>query len=155
MNEDTFWQLIHDCTPSAPDPDAERLAAALTARLSAGPLATVIGFAEHLSWALYRLDRREYGHGLSGDRFLYTRAAVVAAGRDVHEATLGDPRLFAPYAQGLTWAESLLYVPDVAYERLTGEEWDRSTRYSYESSSNIAGWAEARTALKPTPGGRP
>ncbi|WP_267885763.1 MULTISPECIES: hypothetical protein [unclassified Streptomyces] len=30
MNENAFWQLIGDCTPSMPDPDAEQLAAALT-----------------------------------------------------------------------------------------------------------------------------
>jgi hypothetical protein len=28
-----------------------------------------------------------------------------------------------------------------AYEHITGEEWDRSTRYSYESYSNAAGWS--------------
>ncbi|MFI1092805.1 DUF4240 domain-containing protein [Streptomyces sp. NPDC020917] len=147
MNEDDFWQLIDACTPSVPDldadPDADALAAALVERLSAGPAATVVGFAERLAWALYRLDRREYGQDLSGDAFLYTRAAVVAAGRAAYEAALGDPRLFAPYARGLVWAESLLYVPDEAYRRITGEEWGRHTRYSYESYANTAGWAGA------------
>ncbi|MFE2423675.1 DUF4240 domain-containing protein [Streptomyces hokutonensis] len=145
MHENTFWQLIDDCTPPTPDPDAEQLAAALTYRLSAGPLVTVVGFAEQLSWALYRLDRREFGNrkGLSGDGFLYTRAAVVAAGRGTYEATLHDPRLFTPYVEDLIWAERLLYVPDEAYGRITGEEWDRSTRYSYESYSNTEGWADA------------
>ncbi|MFF5300753.1 DUF4240 domain-containing protein [Streptomyces sp. NPDC013161] len=145
MNEDTFWRLIDDCTSPTPDPDAEQLAATLTHRLATGPLATVVGFAEQLSWALYRLDRKEYGRGLSGDCFLYTRAAVVAAGRDAYEATLRDPRLFTPYADDLIWAETLLYVPDEAYRRITGEEWDRGTRHSYESYSNTEGWADART----------
>ena len=54
---------------------------------------------------------------------------------------LADPALFAPYVNGLVWAESLLYVPDEAYKELTGEEWDRSTRYDYETGSNAAGWA--------------
>ncbi|MEV7816580.1 DUF4240 domain-containing protein [Streptomyces flaveolus] len=143
MNENAFWQLIGDCTPSMPDPDAEQLAAALTNRLTAGPLATVIGFAEQLSWALYRLDRKEYGHDLSSDSFLYARAAVVAAGRETYEAVLRDPQLFVPYAADLTWAENLLYVPDEAYRRITGEEWGRNTRYSYESYSNTAGWTGA------------
>lgn len=143
MNEDSFWQLIDDCTPSGPDPDAEHLAAALTNRLAAGPPETIAGFAEQLAGVLYRLDRREYGQDLSADAFLYTRAAVVAAGRDTHEAVLRDPALFTPYAEELVWAESLLYVPDVAYRRLTGEEWDRDTRYSYESYANTAGWPEA------------
>ncbi|MFJ9250421.1 hypothetical protein [Streptomyces sp. NPDC101776] len=34
-------------------------------------------------------------------------------------------------------------MPDKAYGRITGEEWDRSTRYSYESYSNAEGWAAA------------
>lgn len=140
MNEDGFWQLIAECSPSTPDPEGDQLAAALTARLANGPVSDVVGFAEQLSWALYRLDRREYGKGLSGDAFLYTRAAVVAAGREVYGSVLRDTERFLVFAQDLVWAESLLYVPDNAYEHLTGEEWDRRTRYSYESHSNTAGW---------------
>ncbi|MFE3270830.1 hypothetical protein [Streptomyces sp. NPDC059215] len=49
MNGNAFGQLIVDCTPSTPDPDAEQLARALTSLLSAEPLATVIGFAGQLS----------------------------------------------------------------------------------------------------------
>ncbi len=141
MNEDTFWQLIEDCRPPGPDPDAELLAAAVTERLAQSPLSLVTGFAEQLSWMLYRLDRKEYGQALSGDAFLYARAAVVAAGRTVFDSVLQDAATFAPYATNHIWAESLLYTPDRAYERITGEEWDRDTRYSYESYSNTEGWA--------------
>lgn len=141
MTEDEFWQLIDACTPAVPDPEAEHLAPALTARLSAGPVSAVAGFAEQLTWALYRLDRREFGGELSGDQFLYTRAAVVAAGRREYERVLADPLRFRPYATDLVWAEALLYVPDTAYRHLTGEEWDRATRHSYESYSNAEGWA--------------
>lgn len=141
MNEDTFWQLIDACRPTGPDPDSERLAAALTEHLARSPVFVVTGFAEHLSWALYRLDRKELGLGLSGDSFLYTRCAVVAAGREVFEGVLRDPRTFTPFATDLVRAESLLYAPDQAYERITGEEWDRNTRYCYESYSNTSGWA--------------
>jgi hypothetical protein len=143
MDEDAFWQLIEACSPATPDPEGDGLAAALTARLADGPIAEVVGFAEQLSWALYRLDRKEYGDDLSSDQFLYTRAAVVAAGREEYESVLRDPRRFMPYADDLVWAESLLYVPDDAYKRLTGDEWDRGTRYSYESYSNTAGWTDA------------
>lgn len=140
MNENAFWQLIEACSPSVPDPEGDELAAALTAHLMNGPVHEVVGFAEQLSWALYRLDRKEYGDGLSGDQFLYTRAAVVAAGREEFERVLRDPERFTPYADGLVWAEALLYVPDHTYEHLTGDAWDRGTRYSYESGSNAAGW---------------
>ncbi|MFF3606917.1 DUF4240 domain-containing protein [Streptomyces sp. NPDC002463] len=141
MNEDAFWQLIEECRPSGPDPDAELLVAGMTERLARSPLSLVIGFAEQLSWALYRLDRKEYGHDLSADAFLYTRAGVVAAGRAVFDSVLQNPAVFAPYAADSVWAEGLLYAPDRAYERMTGEEWDRATRYSYESYSNTEGWA--------------
>ncbi|MFI6107619.1 DUF4240 domain-containing protein [Streptomyces sp. NPDC051310] len=143
MNENAFWQLIDACSPSLPDPEGEELAAALTARMAHGPVSDVVGFAEQLSWALYRLDRKEYGDGLSSDQFLYTRAAVVAAGREEYESVLRDPQRFMPYANALIWAEALLYVPDSAYKRLTGDAWDRSTRYSYASYSNTAGWTDA------------
>ncbi|ARE78436.1 hypothetical protein B6R96_34590 [Streptomyces sp. Sge12] len=68
--------------------------------------------------------------------------AVVAAGRTVFDSVLQDPAAFAPYATDLIRAECLLYAPDRAYERITGEEWDRDTRYSYESCSNTEGWAD-------------
>ncbi|MFF2079299.1 DUF4240 domain-containing protein [Kitasatospora sp. NPDC058162] len=141
MDEDAFWQLIAECRPPGPDPDAERLAAEVEARLADAPLSAVIGFAEQLATALHRLDRREYGADLSGDASLYTRAAVVAAGRAEYEAVLGDPELFRPYVRDLRWAEALLYAPDQAYRRLTGREWDRSTRHNYESYANTEGWA--------------
>lgn len=142
MNEDAFWQLIEDCRPTEPDPDAELLAATLTERLVQSPLSLVIGFAEQLSWALYRLDRKEYGHDLGGDAFLYTRAAVVAAGRTEFDSVLQHPSAFTSYAIAPIWAEPLLYTPDQAYKRITEEEWDRDTRYSYESFSNTEGWAD-------------
>ena len=142
MNEDAFWQLIEDCSPTEADPDAELLAATLTERLAQSPLPWVIGFAEHLSWALYRLDRKEYGHDLGADAFLYTRAAVVAAGRTEFDSVLKDPSAFTPYVLDLIWAEPLLYTPDRAYQRITGKEWDRETRYPYESCSNTEGWAD-------------
>ncbi|MFM9700806.1 DUF4240 domain-containing protein [Streptomyces europaeiscabiei] len=143
MDENTFWQFIDECRPDGRDPDAEGLAEALVARLVGGSVSGVVGFAEQLAWVLYRLDRKELGDDLSSDGFLYTRAAVVVEGRDVYEAVLRDPSGFIPYATGLVWAEPLLYVPDLAYRQITGEEWGRETRYSYESYSNAEGWAEA------------
>ncbi|MFI0939703.1 DUF4240 domain-containing protein [Streptomyces sp. NPDC021020] len=80
---------------------------------------------------------------MSADAFLYTRAAVVAAAREEYERVLRDPARFLPFANGFVWAEALLHVPDTAYERLTGDAWDRRTRYSYESYSNTAGWTNA------------
>ncbi|MFI6283159.1 DUF4240 domain-containing protein [Streptomyces sp. NPDC051018] len=142
MDENTFWQFLDECRPDGPDPDADLLAEALTARLSKGPVSDVVGFAEQLARLLYGLDRREYGSEQSADAFLYTRCAVVADGRDAYARVLGDPAAFTPYAEELIWAESLLYVPDHAYRHLTGEDWHRGTRYSYESYANEDGWAD-------------
>ncbi|MGW4028994.1 DUF4240 domain-containing protein [Streptomyces sp. NPDC004838] len=142
MDENDFWQLLEECRPAGPDPDADGLAEALTSRLSRGTVPEVIGFAEQLARLLYRLDRREYGDELSGDAFLYTRCAVVADGRNAYERVLGDTAAFRPYAEEFIWAEGILYVPDNAYEHLTGEKWNRDTRYSYESYSNTEGWAD-------------
>ncbi|MFJ9250281.1 DUF4240 domain-containing protein [Streptomyces sp. NPDC101776] len=75
MNEDVFWQLIDECSPSPPDPDGHQLAAALTTRLAKGPVFNVVGFAEQLAWALYRLDRKEYGDDLL--RLLILMSPVV------------------------------------------------------------------------------
>ncbi|MDE3725032.1 DUF4240 domain-containing protein [Nocardiopsis sp. N85] len=145
MDEDFFWRLIDEGRAGSPTPDidADHLTAFLTERLSNGTVAQVVGFAEQLSLALYRLDRREHGEALSSDAFLYSRAAVVADGRETYEAVLADPVLFAPYAEEPLWAEGLLYVPDRVYEHLTGEEWRRDTRHSYESYSNRDGWASS------------
>ncbi|MFG2115360.1 DUF4240 domain-containing protein [Streptomyces sp. NPDC048718] len=145
MTEEEFWRLIEAHRPAGEDPDAEGLAAALTERLRGGPVSMVIGFAEQLSRLLYLLDGPAWGElgQQSGDSFLYTRAAVVAAGRAEYERTLADPSAFAPYAEDLVWAEPLLYVPDRAYKEPAGEEWGRETRYSYESYSNTSAWVGA------------
>lgn len=89
-----------------------------------------------------RFKAENYGHGLGADACLYTRAAVVAAGRTEFDSVLPDPSAFTPYARDLIWAEPLLYTPDRAYRRITGKQWDRETRYSYESCSNTESWAD-------------
>lgn len=49
----------------------------------------------------------------------------------------------APEAATLSARSLSLYVPGDTYKHLTGDEWDRSTRYNYGSYSNAAGWADA------------
>lgn len=72
-----------------------------------------------------------------------TPAAVIAAGSEEYESVFRDPVRFMPYANDLVSAEALLYVPDNACKHLTGDEWVRSARYSYDSYSNTARWTEA------------
>ncbi|MEZ0091014.1 hypothetical protein ABH925_002173 [Streptacidiphilus sp. EB129] len=50
------------------------------------------------------------------------------------------PSGFAPFTATTLEGEWLLYVAQNAYELVTGEEWDRRTRYSFGSYSNRDGW---------------
>ena|SRR6478609_9161835 len=92
-------------------PEAELLAANITERLARPSLSLVTGFAEQLSWKLCQLDRKEYGQDLSGDAFLYTRAAVVAAGRTVFDRVktfqaFSSAKARSPDARSRAWSRS-------------------------------------------------
>ncbi|MFI6944313.1 DUF4240 domain-containing protein [Streptomyces sp. NPDC050418] len=150
-----FWSLIDTLGGKADEPACARLVADLSRR----PVPEIEGFAERLAEALYRLDQEKFGtlpvadltlpdgapFPQSADVFLYTRCAVVAAGRSVWESVFFDVDRFAPYTASEYDGESLLYVPDQAYELATGREWQRQTRYCYESYSNPDGWPHLRT----------
>ncbi|MEV7782845.1 DUF4240 domain-containing protein [Kitasatospora sp. NPDC088351] len=155
MPWERFWQLIDGLGGAAGTADCQGFddaCARLTEVLAERPLEEIIGFGERLAEALYRLDREDFGRlpvlGMelpdgspfpqSDDGFLYARAAVVAAGREVYEDVLGHPERFAPFTASS--CESLLYVHEEAFELVTGAEWDRPTRYDYESCSNREGW---------------
>ncbi|MFJ9951909.1 DUF4240 domain-containing protein [Kitasatospora sp. NPDC091207] len=149
-----FWQLVELLGGEPGTATCHGVAegcARLTEALVDGSVEQVIGFGERLAEALYRLDREELGSlpvrsagfpggpsAQSDDGFLYARAAVVAAGREVYEGVSGAPERFAPFVG--RHCEELLYVHEDAYERLTGEEWDLLTRYDYESCANRDGW---------------
>jgi hypothetical protein len=118
------------------------------------PASDIIGFADHHAEALHRLDQERFGllpvvdlmdrdgnsSPQSADQFLYARCAVVAAGRAVWEDVFFDVDKFAPFTSTRYGGEWLLYVPDQAYELVTGQEWDRSMWYCYETFSNKDGW---------------
>lgn len=149
-----FWALIATLNGEASEAHCQRLAEELSRR----SVADIIGFAERHAEALYRPDQEKFGalpvvnltdrdgspFPTSADQFLYTRCAVVAAGRAVWESVFFDVDKFAPYTSTKYDAEWLLYVPDKAYELATGQEWDRSTRYCYETFSNKDGWPQTR-----------
>ncbi|WP_079406120.1 DUF4240 domain-containing protein [Streptomyces sp. 3211] len=149
-----FWALIATLNGEATQEGCQRLAE----ELSRCPVADIIGFAERHAEALYRLDQEKFGtlpvidltvrdgrpFPQSSDGFLYTRCAVVAAGQSVWEGVFSDVDKFAPYTSTECDGEWLLYVPDRAYELATGDEWDRSTRYCFESYSNRDGWSHLR-----------
>lgn len=150
-----FWALISTLNGEATEESCRRLAEELSRR----SVPDIIGFAERHAEALHRLDQEKFGtlpvvdltarfgspFPQSSDVFLYTRCAVVAAGRAVWESVFFDVDKFAPYTACERDGESLLYVPHRAYELATGEEWDHTTRYCYESYSNEDGWPDLRS----------
>jgi hypothetical protein len=144
MPEDEFWQFIAVLGGSTDADAVERL----TAALRAGGKRKAVSFAERLAATLYELDREvlcdqpvrwlddpegESPIPLSGDTFLYLRAAVVAQGKTVVEQVLADPGvlLTRPWADG----EALLY----AAEEVAGRE--IGTKLSYETGSNQEHWS--------------
>ncbi|MET9619386.1 DUF4240 domain-containing protein [Streptomyces sp. NPDC006464] len=147
-----FWALIATLDGEATLESCQRLAEVLSRR----SVPDIIGFAERHAEALYRLDQEKFGtlpvvdltardgrpFPQSSDVFLYTRCAVVAAGQAVWESVFFDVDKFAPYTSSECDGEWLLYVPDKAYELATGREWNRLTRYSFESYSNKDGWPD-------------
>ncbi|WP_286158424.1 DUF4240 domain-containing protein [Streptomyces sp. CB03911] len=151
MTWDDFWTLID----LLGDRRCCDYATALAEALAELPPARIVDFEERLAEALYRLDRREFGtlpvidmgspekpFPQSDDTFLYSRCAVVAAGRAEYEAVLADPALFAPHTATTLHGEDLLHLAEEAYEEATGEEWDIVTEFDYESCSNKDGWPE-------------
>ena len=102
-----FWTLIDTLGGEASEASCRRLAEELGRR----PVADIIGFAERHAEALYRLDQEKFGSlpvadltdrdgspfPQSADQFLYTRCAVVAAGRAVWEHVFFDVDKFAPF----------------------------------------------------------
>ncbi|MFG2819080.1 DUF4240 domain-containing protein [Kitasatospora sp. NPDC048365] len=157
MSWERFWQLIEVlggeagiATCAVFEDACERL----TELLSDEPTEQIVAFGERLAEALYRLDRAEFGtlpvlgteladgspFPQSDDGFLYSRTAVVAAGRATYESVLGRPDRFVPFTD--MSCQQLLYIHEEAYEAATGEEWDLLTRYDYESCSNEEGWPD-------------
>ncbi|MBX9424665.1 DUF4240 domain-containing protein [Streptomyces lateritius] len=149
-----FWALIATLNGEATEESCRRLAQELSRR----SVSDIVGFAERHAEALYRLDQEKFGtlpvvdltarfgspFRQSSDVFLYARCAVVAAGQAVWESVFLDADKFTPYTSSECDGEWLLYVPDEAYELAAGEEWDRSTRYCFESYSNRDGWPGLR-----------
>lgn len=149
MSEDTFWSLIARINLRKRDPRAavQPLIAALTA-LSVDEIRE---FDEVLAEKVYALDTVAHARHIgvwaykgrdevfSADGFLYTRLMAVAKGRKFYEQALADPQRM-PKDQDF---EALMSAGWRAYAAKTGEEYERCTRFSLESFSNDAGWADA------------
>lgn len=139
LTEADFWELIETVdwaeeTESAVEP--------LIAALAERSTADIRELDELLAEKLYALDGRRFmDHagdeaGNSDDLFLYARCFVVAKGKAFYESVLRNPARF-PHDVDL---EALLSVVAEAYLRRTGDDYEETTHYSYETGSNAEAW---------------
>lgn len=153
MNITDFWSLIDaarmDAAPSASDP-GKAIASALVDRLAATSKQSALEFEElfeQLHDALCRWDvwAAAYliGGGCSDDSFMDFRAGLIAQGRDWYERTAASPDALADHpdviaaaAQGNDEAlfnELVNYAASHAYERISGNEDDRTFHNDYDT----------------------
>ena len=145
LTEDDCWEVIDLLDWSFEDQSDEQVVEPLVSGLSALPIAQIYQFADWLSEKLWLLDTAahatvflEEDGFLSVDDFLYARCAVVANGKAFYEEVLQHPDKIPT---DLTF-ESLLYLPQKAYHRKTGEEMVYVPLFNYETYGNKEGWNE-------------
>jgi hypothetical protein len=146
MDITEFWAVVDAARLAAatlPGDPREAVATALTDRLAATSKQTILEYQERfdqLHDALYRWDvwAAAYliGGGCSDDSFIDFRAGVIAQGRDWYERTVLDPDTLAEHSDVIAgarkrhdWAlfcESVNYAAPNAYERISGDEDDRT-----------------------------
>lgn len=137
-----LWQVI-DQLDWGQEVDNAVLAPAVEL-LSQQSKESIEGFTDILSEKLFQLDQRRLAEqsiaeneDFSADLFLYARCAVVANGKRAYEAVLADPAIFPKD----TYFPALLNLPDLAWERKTGESFDYLPQYIYETGFNPEGWS--------------
>lgn len=143
LTEVELWKLLETVDVERRDGDAaiEPLIVCLAKRSAAD----IREFQELLAEKLYALDARRFAEhagdaGSSADAFLYARCFVVAKGKKTYESVLAAPERFPPDCD----LEALLTAAPEAFLRRTGDDYDEVTHYSYETGSNVAGWAASR-----------
>ena len=150
MTEDRFWALISlldaealrregDDDPEDDDPVTAPLVEALVAL---GPDA-IKEFDDVLSEFLYELDGQvwAWNAGVCGefeDLFLYCRCVAVASGRKAYNMILADPTLMPRDME----FERLLDVPERAWRRATGTDYEHVPAFSHEMRANRSNWPD-------------
>ncbi|MCF8247227.1 MAG: DUF4240 domain-containing protein [Saprospiraceae bacterium] len=148
MDEAQFWAII--ALLDWEQPNREDVLAPAVLALSEFDKADIFRFHDLLNEKLYALDGKRFavqlgsnryapqaGKYFSVDDFLYSRCAVVANGRAFYESVLQNPKRMP---KEFTF-ESLLYLPERAWERTTGrDDYDYFPETWYETFSNPEGW---------------
>jgi hypothetical protein len=148
LNEEYFWDLI-DLIDWNQETDSKILSPLLDRMVSLSS-ENICQFKEILSEKLFRLDTKEHARfigdcsykektsSFSPDIFLFTRALVVAKGKDFYTRVLLNPKLMPKNSD----FEAILYLPSDAYKIKTGKEMNYVPKYIPETFSNSKGWEE-------------
>jgi hypothetical protein len=126
LKEEEFWNIIDLLDWQRPN-DEDIIATAVQ-ELSSFPVAHIYSFEDILSEKLYILDQQKFAEQIgenaflpnkyfSVDAFLYTRACVVANGKDTYEQVLNNPKNMP---KGISF-EPLLSLASKAYIKKTGK----------------------------------
>ncbi|MBP7282118.1 MAG: DUF4240 domain-containing protein [Leptospiraceae bacterium] len=146
LDEDYFWELI-DLIDWNQETDSKILSPLLDGLVSLSS-ENISKFKEILSEKLFRLDTKEHARyigddsytekssSFSPDIFLFTRALVVAKGKDFYSRVLFNPKLMPKNSD----FEAILYLPAEAYKIKTGKEMNYVPKYIPETFSNSNGW---------------
>ena len=146
LDEGYFWELI-DMIDWNQETDTKILSPLLDRLVSLSP-ENICQFKEILSEKLFRLDTKEHARyigddsyaekssSFSPDIFLFTRALVVAKGKDFYSRVLFNPKLMPKNSD----FEAILYLPAEAYKIKTGKQMNYVPKYIPETFSNSKGW---------------
>ncbi|HMV41652.1 MAG TPA: DUF4240 domain-containing protein, partial [Leptospiraceae bacterium] len=118
-------------------------------RLVSLSVENICQFKEILSEKLFLLDTKEHAKHIgdyaykgdssfSPDIFLFTRALVVAKGKDFYTRVLLNPKLMPKNSD----FEAILYLPAEAYKFKTSKEMNYVPKYIPETFSNNKGWGD-------------
>lgn len=147
MNEVVFWSIISLLNWDASGDDEFVIEPSVVALMEYSAQ-DIIEFEEILADKLFRLDTLAHARNIgeeaytdgsnyfSADWFLYSRCVVVANGKELYDSVLQQPKHFPKDLE----FESLLLIGSEAYQRKTGNEYNHSTKLSYETFSNQIGW---------------
>lgn len=146
LDEDYFWDLM-DLIDWNQETDSEILSNLLDRLVSLSP-ENICQFKEILSEKLFYLDTKEHARHIgedsyrensssfSPDIFLFTRALVVAKGKDFYARVLSSPKLMPKNSD----FEAILYLASEAYKIKTGKDMNYVPKYIPETFSNTKGW---------------
>ncbi|MFB8427114.1 DUF4240 domain-containing protein [Priestia megaterium] len=148
MEDQEFWNIISlfDWDKQ----DEEEIIDPAVNKLATFTVWNIRRFEESLSYKLFLLDTLEHAkeigeysfseknQNFSPDLFLYARCAAIAAGKQVFENILNDPKQMVKDAE----FEILLSLASQAYYLKKGKDFDYISGCNYETFSNKKGWSQ-------------